>query len=321
MAAYRALPPRGGKPQTRSNSRCAHLTRYEWTVLAGLVLLFEDKYIPIALATGVKCQPFCRISPHGDVLHDSHAEVLARRAARAWLLERISAESQQEFGDIPPIFCRTNSRWRLSDSASLHWYVSTLPCGNASAHLFRNGDESVNFTGGLRRGRDDVRTDALLRTKPGRRDAPASISMSCSDKMCMWNTLGIQGAIMSHWVEPIRVKSLTICNGDAGALEACRNAIFRRVGGPPIAVHSTRVEYAHSLDRVQAHVESETGIQRDSPEWPDVEPVSCAASIIWRRGSKSENILGGVRQGAARGRNEVLPCSAWCVATYLVVCV
>lgn len=35
-------------------------------------------------------------------------------------------------------------------------------------------------------------------------------TMSCSDKLLLWNMVGLQGALLTHFVKPIYMNSLTI---------------------------------------------------------------------------------------------------------------
>lgn len=117
--------------------RTIHSYRNEWTILAGCVLeTHPSKFTVIALGTGVKCTPYERISPHGDVLNDCHAEIICRRGARVWLLDRLLAEISSDdiiIDDIPRIFHIANGshapvQYSLQQHVHLHLYISTLPC-------------------------------------------------------------------------------------------------------------------------------------------------------------------------------------------------
>ena len=111
----------------------------QWTVLASFFLVREDgldalsrsgsEIKIISLATGTKCLPVQRLSSRGEMVHDSHAEVLARRCALRWFLEEICRiHSEESCGTSSWIVRRSNGKYALQEDVKLNLYISTVPC-------------------------------------------------------------------------------------------------------------------------------------------------------------------------------------------------
>ncbi|PWZ01682.1 hypothetical protein BCV70DRAFT_216110 [Testicularia cyperi] len=335
------LPSKGAKPTTRSNGLL------EWTILAGFVISYPSpqaasgtgdatKYAVISLATGLKCLPYSQLGSSGDVLHDTHAEVLARRGARKWLLSRLVDEIERDKNPAEnsdqqrvQLFtaAKSSGRWALRPEVGVHLYVSTLPCGSASnrllefqraaqdltrsietangqtvspLHLLQSQLSSCSSaqratTGGVRRGRAATETRLGLRTKPGRPDSPPSISMSCSDKLALWSSVGIQGSLLSGLIEPVHLSGLVI--GDEALddifpadheqsraqlaeilRDECSESINRlRQPRKPVDIVFTSISFPDSR-------ESRTRLARQQAEQHDREfrdPVSAAGSVLF----------------------------------------
>jgi tRNA-specific adenosine deaminase 1 len=82
----------------------------------------------LSLGTGVKCLPASRLPPLGDSLHDSHAEVIARRGAIRWFLEEVQRDVQAP-GSSAWIYARKDDGlYTLRDDVQLWMYASTVPC-------------------------------------------------------------------------------------------------------------------------------------------------------------------------------------------------
>jgi len=254
LARYASLPSKG-KPAVRSNGQP------EWTVLAGICLEEAGSAATIAdndgshqnstltvvsLGTGVKCLPANRLPKHGDVLHDCHAEVIARRGFMLWLYNQVERHLQADEGASGFLERSPSSdQLRLKSNVTVHMYVSTLPCGDASTlHLARKQDaviaadfaaNDVSITStSLSRGRQGFLHQGALRTKPARADAITTNSLSCSDKLAAWTVLGIQGALLSRFVQPIYIDSFVfggISQDERPDIEVeCKRALFGRVG-------------------------------------------------------------------------------------------
>ncbi|KAH9991441.1 hypothetical protein BJV77DRAFT_1060715 [Russula vinacea] len=181
------------------------------TVLASFALHDprSDRVRLLSLGAGVKCLPAHRLPRHGDALHDSHAEVIARRGAIRWLLEEVQrdarargrgqdrARAQNEneneegsrFESVEAeadawVCAGADGLYALRDDVQLWMYASTVPCGDASMGMLASTQDpevSARMDALVRphlppdapsRGREGYARLGALRTKPGRADAP-----------------------------------------------------------------------------------------------------------------------------------------------------
>ena len=124
-----------GKPQ-----------KHEHTTLAGVALSFEDKgetsdrAVFVVLATGTKCLPEVARIRGGFAVHDSHAEVLARRTLVRWLMDEIFA---MHMGKPSKVFEKgAGGLINLRQGVKFHLVVSAAPCGDCAVFAGSNPDGS-----------------------------------------------------------------------------------------------------------------------------------------------------------------------------------
>lgn len=213
-----------GKPVIRSNGV------REWTVLAGVVaILPKGKIQTIAIATGVKALPDATIKSHsrGLLLHDCHAEILVLRAFNWFAIQeclklRKSVDSE--------IFEVAGSGFKLKKGITFALYISEPPCGDASLELLidesdEKWDDHTVLAGNVLRGREDFTLKGKVRTKPGRRDSPLTLSKSCSDKLTLKQYTSILNGVTSSFIDPngLYIKYLILPGNkaDIPALERC----------------------------------------------------------------------------------------------------
>ncbi|XP_037644487.1 double-stranded RNA-specific editase B2-like [Sebastes umbrosus] len=205
-------------------------------VLAGVVMSrgFDLRSAQVvSLATGTKCLDSDNVSDHGSALSDCHAEVVSRRALVRFLY------AQLELLLCKPADCEEQSIFvpnkdggggvdgsgglRLRDGVLFHMYVSSSPCGDARLNCpyeTTAAYPSRRFHCRLR-----VKVDGGEGTLPitarranqnwgGVVPGKSLVTMSCTDKMakCLnrWSVVGVQGALLSHLVEPVYLHSLTV---------------------------------------------------------------------------------------------------------------
>ncbi|KZT12898.1 uncharacterized protein LAESUDRAFT_640421 [Laetiporus sulphureus 93-53] len=235
------------------NSLALKIPSGRFTVLASFILHREGEIPrPISLATGSKCLHLSRLPEEGDAVHDSHAEVLARRGALRWILEEINRALSDDRYKSSWIHRASDGKFVFNDDVRMYLYVSTVPCGDASMRFLASFQDvkmaalknSTQFPelspNTASRGRDNYSLYGVLRTKPGRSDSPRTLCMSCSDKIARWNVLGIQGALGSHLIHPLYISAVVIGDVDASlqdiVKEDCHRAFWQRISSGHMSV-------------------------------------------------------------------------------------
>jgi tRNA-specific adenosine deaminase 1 len=201
----------------------------EWTHLAAFVIRNENNQIEIlSIGTGTKCLGGEKDERgiQGCLLHDSHAEVIARRGLIRFFYEEILKENNSI------LIKEEKNKFYWNKSFRLYLFVSYSPCG-AAAYLSdpikrpKLEHKSINST--------------ELYLKPGK--GYQTTSLSCTNKINRWIYQGIEGCLLNQIITtPIRLSALIIqTNSDL-------SSIFKNI--QVISVKKS-FEYGPSLERTR----------------------------------------------------------------------
>ncbi|KAK7531489.1 adenosine deaminase/editase [Phyllosticta citribraziliensis] len=174
----------------------------------------------------MKCLPSAKVPlANGVVLHDWHAEVLALRAFNRFLLDECARLVSTDCASSDLIRLREDADisetcpqpFALHDDVEIYLYCSEAPCGDASMELTMQAQadatpwdlppkstETPEFasTKEALRGRGYFSELGIVRRKPGRPDAPPTLSKSCTDKIALKQCVSLLNAVTALLVSP-----------------------------------------------------------------------------------------------------------------------
>ena len=170
----------------------------------------------VSLGAGSKSISGAFLTKEGNRVHDCHAEVLARRGLLRFMYSQLKEiENGKEMMSI--FKKKDNGLYALRDNVAFHLFISKPPCGDASVfgqhenHQNRKRRGIARVTpadgeGAIHISWPSEKDDTFDQLKSGAR----LHKMCCSAKIARWNVIGVQGALLSLYIEPVYLSSITI---------------------------------------------------------------------------------------------------------------
>ncbi|XP_063682511.1 double-stranded RNA-specific adenosine deaminase-like isoform X3 [Bolinopsis microptera] len=202
------------------------------------VFIIEDSrsglplWSAVSLGSGNRTVNGDNINFEGKTVNDSHAEITARRGFRRFLWKQLRTVTGKEGKAMPfdAVLEETpGGKYRLNHKVRVHLFISTAPCGDSAIFPISEATQSNEHVVAHDPTMENEK-QGLLRSKmeSGQGTNPTSSSedpltidgimmgdqrlktMSCSDKVSRWNILGLQGCLLSEYLEPVYLSSLTL---------------------------------------------------------------------------------------------------------------
>ena len=145
----------------------------------------------IAIASGTKHRCY---TADESVVSDCHAEMLVRRCLISFLFKQLEIETPSS------IFTKSGEKYSLKEQVHFHLFVNKIPCGDACIQLGSKKESRLRF-------RKIAGEGNVLNTEGDL----SNFKMCCSEKIALWNVVGVQGAHLSQFLNrPVYLSTILV---------------------------------------------------------------------------------------------------------------